>query len=241
MSGLRVLVVEDEPRVADFLARGLRAEGYLVDIARDGREGLDMALGGEYGVLLLDRMLPRLGGREVCLALRQAGNATPLLMLTAMDSLEDKVDGLHIGADDYLTKPFAFEELLARLAALIRRARPGQPDGGRQDRTLRFAGIALDREARTVTRSGQRVELTAKEMALLELLMARPGRVLSRERILSQVWGTAEDPLTNIVEVYVRRLRRKLEEDLGAPPVIVTVRGHGYRLEEAAGPAGIPA
>jgi DNA-binding response OmpR family regulator len=231
MTAGRVLIVEDEPRVADFLARGLRAEGYLVAVARDGRTGLEAARGGGYAAVLLDLMLPGLGGREVCMALRAAGDDTPVLMLTAMDTIEDKVDGLLIGADDYLTKPFAFDELVARLGALIRRSGRAVRAPAGPSRVLRAGDLAFDRDAMVVTRGGARIELTAKEMAVLEMLLAAAGRVVSRERLLSHVWGTAEDPLTNIVDVYIRRLRRKLDEETGAAPMIMTVRGHGYRLE----------
>jgi DNA-binding response OmpR family regulator len=234
MSGARLLVVEDEPRVADFLARGLGAEGYVVELARDGREALAKADGGGYAAILLDLLLPKLGGREVCARLREGGDRTPILMLTALDALDDRVQGLLDGADDYLTKPFAFEELLARLVALLRRSRlpaaePAPP------RRLRWAGIVLDRDRMTVSRDGIPIELTGKEMALLDLLMAAGGRVVPRERILAEVWGTHEEPQTNIVDVYVRRLRRKLEEEVGGVPVIVTVRGHGYRLDAEPG------
>lgn len=232
----RILVVEDEPRVADFVSRGLRAEGYVVEIARDGRQGLELARSGGYSAVLLDLMLPGLGGRDVCMALRAAGDQTPVLMLTAMDAIEDKVDGLAIGADDYLTKPFAFDELLARLAALIRRSRlAGRPAAG-PSTVLRVGDLVFDRGGMVVSRAGRRIELTGKEMAVLEMLMAAPGRVISRERILSHVWGMAEDPLTNIVDVYIRRLRRKLDEETGGAPMIATVRGHGYRLDAAVNP-----
>ncbi len=234
MSGARLLVVEDEPRVADILARGLGAEGYAVDLARDGSEGLAMAQDGGYAAILLDLLLPRLDGREVCAQLRAGGDHTPILMLTALDSLDDKVQGLLNGADDYLAKPFAFDELLARIVALLRRSRLPPPAEG-PPRVLRWAGIVLDRGTMTVARDGLRIELTGKEMALLDLLMAAGGRVVPRERILAEVWGTHEDPQTNIVDVYVRRLRRKLEEDIGGAPVIVTVRGHGYRLDAEPG------
>jgi DNA-binding response OmpR family regulator len=234
MNGGRILLIEDEPRVADFVARGLRAEGYAVDVARNGREGLETARGGGYAAVLLDLMLPGLGGRDVCTALRAAGDQTPVLMLTAMDTIEDKVDGLLIGADDYLAKPFAFDELLARLTALIRRSRLVSRPASGPSRVLHVGDVVFDRDAMIVVRAGQRVDLTAKELAVLDMLMAAPGRVVSRERILSHVWGIAEDPLTNIVDVYIRRLRRKLDEETGGAPMIVTVRGHGYRMEVAA-------
>jgi DNA-binding response OmpR family regulator len=234
MSGARLLVVEDEPRVADMLARGLGAEGYAVEVARDGREGLAMAERGGYAAILLDLMLPQLGGREICTQLRHGGDRTPILMLTAMDSLDDKVAGLLTGADDYVTKPFAFDELLARLVALLRRSRFAAPEGA-TPRVLRWADIVLDRGTMTVARGRFAIALTGKEMALLDLLMASAGRVVTRERILADVWGTSEDPQTNIVDVYVRRLRRKLEEDIGGTSLILTVRGHGYRLDGEAG------
>jgi len=230
MTAARLLIVEDEPRVADVLARGLGADGYIVDRAQDGREGLAMAQAGGYAAILLDLMLPHLGGRAVCDALRRGGDRTPILMLTAMDSLEDKVAGLMTGADDYLTKPFAFDELLARLVALLRRSRQAPAEEG-PPRLLRCADIVLDRGTLTVMRAGRRIELTGKEMALLDLLMAAGGRVVPRDRILADVWETSEDPQTNIVDVYIRRLRRKLEEEVGGAPVILTVRGHGYRLD----------
>ncbi len=229
----RLLVVEDEPRVADFLLRGLAAEGYEVEIARDGREGLARAREGGFAAILLDVMLPGLGGRELCRALRMAGDMTPVLMLTAMDAIEDRVEGLLIGADDYLTKPFAFDELAARLVALVRRSRL-VPRAEATERMLRLADLVLDRAAMSLARAGRRIELTGREMALLELLMVAGGRVVPRERILAEIWGSGEDGLTNIVDVYIRRLRRKIEEETGGTPVIVTVRGHGYRLDPEA-------
>jgi DNA-binding response OmpR family regulator len=233
VNGARLLVVEDEPRVADMLLRGLGAEGYAVSLAGDGPGALAMAGAGGYAAILLDLMLPGFDGQEVCRRLRGRGDQTPVLMLTAMDGLDDKVNGLLIGADDYLTKPFAFDELLARLAALIRRSRlavaaPAAP--GR----LRFADLALDPVNMIAERAGRRVELTGREVALLALLVEAAGAIVRRERILAAVWGGAEDPQANIVDVYVRRLRRKLEEELAAPPLIVTVRGHGYRLDAEA-------
>ena len=227
---MNILVVEDDMRVADFLLRGLRAEGYRVQLARTGPEGLELARGSELSVLLLDLMLPGLSGLELCQTLRAESNHVPVLMLTALSNTEDKVSGLRLGADDYLTKPFAFEELLARIEALLRRGREQRP----RATTLQVADLVLDRERMEVTRAGKLVPLTAKELAFLELLMAAPGRVYSRERILSNVWGTNEDPLTNIVDVYVRRLRAKIDE--GHPVALLkTVRGLGYRLDAAPG------
>ncbi|KQW56567.1 response regulator transcription factor [Variovorax sp. Root411] len=221
-----ILVVEDDPRVADFLQRGLRAEGYGVQLARTGTEGLALARSGEPALLVLDLMLPGLSGLELCQTMRAEGRHVPVLMLTAMSSLEDKVNGLRLGADDYLTKPFAFEELLARIEALLRRGREQRVKAS----SLQVADLVLDRERMQVTRAGQPIALTAKELAFLELLMSAPGRVYSRERILSNVWGTNEDPLTNVVDVYVRRLRAKIDE--GHPLALLkTVRGFGYRLD----------
>jgi DNA-binding response OmpR family regulator len=227
---MNILVVEDDMRVADFLLRGLRAEGFRVQLARTGPEGLELARSSELSVLLLDLMLPGLSGLELCQTLRAEGRHVPVLMLTALSNTEDKVSGLRLGADDYLTKPFAFEELLARIEALLRRGREQRP----RATTLQVADLVLDRERMEVTRAGKLVPLTAKELAFLELLMTAPGRVYSRERILSNVWGTNEDPLTNIVDVYVRRLRAKIDD--GHPVALLkTVRGLGYRLDAVPG------
>lgn len=225
-----ILVVEDDTRVADFLVRGLRAEGYRVELARTGPEGLEMARSAEPGVLLLlDLMLPGLSGLELCQTLRAEGRQMPMLMLSALNNTEDKVNGLRLGADDYLTKPFAFEELLARIEALLRRGREQRPRAS----TLQVADLVLDLESMQASRAGQSIALTARELAFLELLMSAPGRVYSRERILSNVWGTNEDPLTNVVDVYVRRLRTKID-DGHALALIKTVRGFGYRLDTTA-------
>jgi DNA-binding response OmpR family regulator len=232
MKASRILLVEDERRVADFLARGLRAEGYAVALAHTGPEGLDLARAGGHAAILLDVMLPGMDGRDLCRRLRADGDTTPVMMLTALDSLDDKVDGFSHGADDYLPKPFAFAELLARLAALIRRSRIAANPPAPERRVFLVAGLELDPDALTVACGKRRVALTSKEFALLELLAGAPGQAVSRERILSEVWGLAEDPLTNVVDVYVHRLRRKLQEAGDAAPVIATVRGHGYRLLE---------
>lgn len=232
---MNILIVEDDTRVADFLDRGLRAEGYRTQLARDGNEGLalarQMALqareDGTPAVMLLDLMLPGMGGLEVCQTLRAAGVALPILMLTALGTLDDRVSGLRLGADDYLVKPFAFEELLARIEALMRRSRDLAPANATR---LEVGDLVLDREAMRASRGGQALTLTARELALLELLMSAPGRLFSRERILSAVWGTHEDPLTNVVDVYIRRLRSKID-DGQAQPLIHTLRGLGYRLE----------
>jgi len=223
---MNILIVEDDPRVADFLERGLRAEGYHVQLARTGPEGLALARDPDRLLLLLDLMLPGLSGLELCQTIRAEGLQVPVLMLTAMSSLEDKVRGLRLGADDYLTKPFAFEELLARIEALLRRGREQRVKAT----SLQVADLVLDLDRMQVTRAGQSISLTAKELAFLELLMSAPGRVYSRERILSNVWGINEDPLTNVVDVYVRRLRAKIDEG-HALALLKTVRGIGYRLD----------
>lgn len=225
-----ILIVEDDPRVADFLVRGLKAEGFAVQHARTGPQGLELARRGDLALLVLDLMLPGINGLELCQTFRAEGGQTPVLMLTAMSTTEDKVNGLRLGADDYLTKPFDFEELLARIEALLRRGRDLRP----RVTTLQVADLVLDRERMRVERAGQPIALTAKELAFLELLMSAPGRVYSRERILANVWGTHEDPLTNIVDVYVRRLRMKIDGD-HAVQLLQTVRGLGYRISETAG------
>lgn len=226
---MNILVVEDDARVADFLQRGLRAEGYGIQLARTGPEGLALARSGEPALLLLDLMLPGLGGLELCQTLRAEGNHVPVLMLTALSDIEHRVRGLRLGADDYLTKPFAFEELLARIEALLRRGREQRPKAT----MLQVADLVLDRERMQASRAGKPIVLTAKELAFLELLMSAPGRVYSRERILANVWGTNEDPLTNVVDVYVRRLRAKVDEG-HALALLKTVRGVGYRLDAEA-------
>ena len=221
-----ILIVEDDSRVADFLSRGLRAEGYVVHMAKSGTEGLALARRGDHEVILLDVMLPGLNGIELCQTVRSEGCTTPILMLSAMNTVDDRVAGLRCGADDYLVKPFAFEELLARIEALRRRGNKSEE----ADSTLTVDDLVFDREKMRVSRAAQAVSLTAKEMALLELLMRHPGRLYSRERILAIVWGVHEDPLTNVVDVYVRRLRAKLD-DGHAVQLIKTLRGLGYKIE----------
>jgi DNA-binding response OmpR family regulator len=223
---MNVLLVEDEPRVADFINRGLRAENHGVTVASSGGMGVELAKTGEFDVIILDLMLPDMHGYDVCQKLRLEGDHTPILMLTAMDTLEDKIKGLRIGADDYLAKPFDFDELLARIEALVRRSHSFAPN----ENLVQVGDLALDRDAIEVTRGGEPIKLTAKEVAILELLMSAPGRVFSRTRILNQVWGYSEDPLTNVVDVYIARLRRKIDTP-GRDPMLETVRGHGYRLK----------
>lgn len=227
---MNLLVVEDDPRVADFLARGLRAEGYLITVARTGPEGLELGRSQPFDLILLDLMLPGLSGLEVCQELRARQVLTPILMLTALDTTEDKIKGLRLGADDYLIKPFDVDELLARIEALIRRNRGFTADS----KQLVVGDLVFDRETLTVRRGEHPIELTAKELALLELLMSAPGKVFSRERILNRVWGYAEDPLTNVVDVYIRRLRGKID-DGHTLPLIKTLRGIGYKLDPSGG------
>jgi DNA-binding response OmpR family regulator len=225
---VNLLVVEDDPRVSDFLARGLRTEGYLVTVARSGTEGLELGRSQPFDLILLDLMLPGLSGLEVCQELRARRILAPILMLTALDTIDDKIKGLRLGADDYLTKPFDVDELLARIEALIRRNRGFVTDF----KQLVVGDLVFDRETLTVRRGDRPIELTAKELALLELFMSAPGKVFSRERILNSVWGYAEDPLTNVVDVYIRRLRGKIDED-GEATLIKTLRGIGYKLDKS--------
>lgn len=226
---MKVLIVEDDARVADFLQRGLRSEGYVPSVAVSAEDGLPLLRSGEFDLALLDVMLPGQSGMALCQQIRAECNSVPVLMLTAMGSVNERVAGLRCGADDYLTKPFAFDELLARIEALLRRP----PQLVQRATELTVGALAFDRSRMEVRRGEEVLSLTARELALLELLMSAPGRVYSRERILSNVWGLDADPLTNVVDVYIRRLRSKLDQ----PPQaswITTVRGLGYRLEPPA-------
>lgn len=220
----RVLVIEDEERIRLFLQRGLTYEGYRVDVAGEGRAGLDLARDNPPDLVLLDIMLPGMDGLEVCRRLRAAGDV-PILMLTAKESIEDRVAGLDAGADDYLVKPFAFDELLARVRALLRRAQPAQPQ------IYRFGDLELDTGTRQGRRGGATFDLTAKEYELLELFMRNPRQVLTRDVIFDRVWGYDFGGESNIIEVYVRYLRQKTEVD-DLPRLIHTVRGVGYVLRE---------
>ena len=216
---MRVLVAEDERRVADAVARGLRREGMAVDVAYDGAAALDKARLYPYEVVVLDRDLPLLHGDEVCRTLRSEQTDVRVLMLTAASGVDDLVDGLRLGADDYLAKPFAFAELVARLRALARRANPAQPP------TLRAKDIQLDPARHVVTRGGLEVELTPKEFGVLQTLMAAGGAVVSNDELVERVWDENADPFTNSVRMTVLRLRRKL-----GPEVVETVKGAGYRV-----------
>ena len=220
----RVLVIEDEDRIRQFLQRGLTYENYRVDVAPDGVTGLALARENPPDIVVLDWMLPGMDGLEVCRRLRAAG-PVPILMLTAKDTVGDRVIGLDAGADDYLVKPFAFDELLARLRALLRRAAPSQPE------VLRFADLTLDTGTRQAFRNERAIDLTAKEYELLELFMRHPRQVLTREVIFDRVWGYDFGGESNIIEVYVRYLRQKTEA-AGEPRLVHTVRGVGYVLRE---------
>jgi len=220
---MRVLLVEDEPTIADFVRRGLSEEGYAVDIAADGEEGLDWPAVAEFDVIILDVMLPVRDGINVCKTLRERGVRTPILMLTAKDAVEDRVRGLDSGADDYLVKPFAFAELLARVRALVRR--PPAVQGTR----LQVDELMLDVATRDVTRGTKAIELTTKEYAILEYLMRHPNQVLTRTMIAEHAWNYDFDHASNVIDVHIRNLRRKIDWPF-ARKLIQTVHGAGYRI-----------
>jgi len=223
----RILVIDDAPKIVDFIRRGLTYEGYIVDVAYDGQSGLDQARREPPDLVMLDVMMPGLDGIEVCRQLRASpGGDVPILMLTAKDAVSDRVAGLDAGADDYLVKPFAFNELLARIRALLRRRQV--PEG---DQIVTFADLTLNSTTHEVTRGGRPIALTAKEFDLLELFMRHPRQVLTRDIIYERVWGYDFGGESNIVEVYVRYLRAKLEAG-DAPRLLQTVRGVGYALRE---------
>ena len=221
---MRVLVVEDEPKTGDYLCKGLTESGFVVDLARTGTEGLHMGTEGQYDVVILDVMLPGMDGWSVLKKLREHTHV-PVLFLTARDDVEDRVKGLELGADDYLVKPFAFTELLARIRTLLRRGGVREPD------LLQIADLNIDVLRRRVTRGAERAELTPKEFALLHLLAKRQGEVLSRSFIASQVWDINFDSDTNVVDVAIRRLRAKID-DAFDKKLVHTVRGMGYVLED---------
>jgi two-component system copper resistance phosphate regulon response regulator CusR len=220
---MRLLLVEDEPRVARFIAKGLREQSYAVNIASDGEEALYQAREIDYDLMILDVMLPVKDGYAVCRELRAAGFRNPILMLTARDAVDDRVAGLDCGADDYLTKPFDFKELLARLRALLRRPHEIQPE------MLRLSDLVLNTGNHSATRGDRSIGLTAKEYALLEFLMLRRDRIVNREQIAQHVWDENFDPFSNVIDVYVRRLRAKIDEGF-TRPLIHTRRGEGYML-----------
>lgn len=220
----RILLAEDEPRIAAFISRGLQAHEFTVSAIADGQEALNWALFGDYDLLVLDIGLVGIDGFEVLRRLRGGGSDIPVIVLTARDSVADTVAGLESGADDYMAKPFSLDELLARIRLRLRQ-RPAGSEPGATMTTLTAGDVTVDIRARTASRSGRTVELSAREFSLLEMLVSHAGQVLSREQILSGVWGYDYDPGSNVVEVYIRNLRRKLGDD-----VIETVRGMGYRL-----------
>lgn len=222
---MNILLVEDETRVADFIRRGLAAEGWAVDHVANGEDALEQAASNSYDVILLDLMLPGIQGQEVCRKLRARKSKAPILMLTALDSLEEKVEGLRMGADDYLAKPFDFDELIARVEALHRRATGYAADAN--DSLITNGLLSFDRSSLQVTVAGKEIDLSKKERDLLLLFLTNSGRVLSRERILNSVWGLNADPLTNVVDVYVGRLRRKIGSE---GERIITLRNVGYRM-----------
>jgi heavy metal response regulator len=221
---MRILVIEDEKKVASFIQRGLEAEHYQVDVAYDGEAGFLQLFDNDYDALILDVMLPKRDGLSILRDLRMRKLAVPVLMLTARDTIADKVAGLDQGADDYLTKPFAFEELLARLRALLRRGVSSPAP------ELTLADVRLDLVTHQVTRAGKRIDLTAKEFALLEFFLRQPGRVLSRALIAQHVWGVDFDTFTNVIDVYVNYLRKKIDTDF-EPKLLHTVRGVGYVMK----------
>ncbi len=222
---MRALLIEDDARLQSILRIGLAEDGFAVDVASDGRDGLTLASTTVYDAIVLDLMLPQIPGAEVLRRLRRAGSATPVLILSARDSTRDRIEGLDGGADDYLVKPFAIGELAARLRALIRRAH------GVASATVEIGDLVVDLAARRVMRAGRTIELRAKEFAILELLVLRRGRIVSREQIRDHVWGHDNDTLSNVVEVHVCRLRNQLEGS--GRPLIETRRGQGYLIEAA--------
>ena len=228
-AGMRLLIIEDEAKLAAYLHKGLSENGYVVDLAANGIDGRHMALEGSYDLLLLDVMLPGVDGFGVLKSIRTRGN-TPVLMLTARDKVDDRVRGLQEGADDYLVKPFAFSELLARIGALLRRGASANGLGTQ----LKLADLEVDLASRKAYRAGQRLELTAKEFSLVTLFLRRRGQILSRTTIAEQVWDMNFDSDTNVVEVAVRRLRSKMD-DAFAVKLLHTVRGMGYVLEDRTG------
>jgi DNA-binding response OmpR family regulator len=222
---MHLLIVEDDRSLADLLRRGLIQERHTVEVSHEGTDGLDRAESGDYDAMVLDVMLPGIDGLEIARRMRASGADTPILMLTARDSLHDRLRGFDAGADDYLSKPFAFEELLARLRAITRRS-----SGHADDDRLVVGDLVLDRRAHEVTRSGTSLELTPKEFALLEYLMRHPGQVLSRTLILERVWDYGFDSFANVVDATIRRLRKAVDDGFDFP-LIHTVRGVGYKIK----------
>jgi DNA-binding response OmpR family regulator len=222
---MRILLVEDDADLAQFIRKGLKEEHYVVDVAADGEAGLALALENSYDLIILDIMLPKLDGLTLCRRVRNKGISTPVLLLTARNNLETKVSGFDTGADQFMPKPFAFAELLARIRALLRRG------SSQQIAHLQAADLRLDPASHRVWRAGQEISLTNKEYALLEFLLRNKNRVLTRTAIIEHVWDISYDPMTNIVDAHIRALRAKIDRDF-SPPLIATVRGAGYMLEE---------
>jgi len=220
---LRILLAEDEPAAAKMLSQGLREQSYAVDVAADGEEAEFKASVSPYDLIILDIMLPRKNGIKVCQEIRAAGSKTPVLMLTARDGVEDRISGLDAGADDYLIKPFEYGELLARVRALLRRGPTPHVE------MIEVGDLRIEVRARKVSRAGKRINLTAKEYALLEYLARRAGELVNREEISEHVWDEAYDPWSNLIEVFIRRLRRKVDAGFD-PPLLRTRRGEGYML-----------
>ena len=227
---MRILLVEDDLDLAQFIRKGLKEEHYAVDFASDGEEGLTLALENSYDLMILDIMLPKLDGLTLCRRVRDKRIMTPVLLLTARNTVEDKVSGFDTGADQFMPKPFAFAELLARIRALLRRG------SSQQLAHLQAANLRLDPASHRVWRAGQEITLTNKEYALLEFLLRNKNRVLTRTAIIEHVWDISYDPMTNIVDAHIRALRAKIDRDF-SPPLIATVRGAGYMLEEPESPA----
>lgn len=222
---MKILVVEDDRAIASAVKEGLEDEAYAVDVARDGGEGLRTALADEYDVIILDVMMPEMNGYDVCKTLREKGNSTPILMLTAKNQNRDIVQGLDVGADDYLPKPFSFEVLLARIRALLRRP------NDKKDEILKVGDLQLDPATRKVTRAGKDIKLTNKEYAVLEYLMRNAGKVLSKQNIINHVWDFDADVLPNNVELFIMFIRRKVDKPF-AKPLIHTISGFGYKIED---------
>jgi len=223
---VKILIVEDEQKIGDYLQQGLREAGFVVDLVRNGLDGNHLAMTEVYDLIILDVMLPDIEGWRILQSLRDNGNQVPVLFLTARDSIDDRVKGLELGADDYLVKPFAFAELLARVRTLLRRGSTGSTDT-----TLRVADLEMDLLRHRVTRNGRQLQLTAKEFALLELLLRRKGEVLPRSLIASQVWDMNFDSDTNVIDVAIRRVRAKIDDNADIK-LIQTVRGMGYMLDD---------
>lgn len=224
---MKILVIEDEHRVANYIKKGLEIKSHIVDVAYDGEEGYDLASDENYDIIILDRMLPKINGIQICSSLREEGIHTPILMLTALGETDNKVEGLDAGADDYLAKPFAFNELLARINALSRR--PKQTISSK----IQISDLTLDIQTYTVNRGEEEIELSKKEFALLEFLMRNPGKVFTKDQLLEQVWPFDSDALANTAQVYIGYLRNKIDRPFpNKQKLIKTVRGFGYKIEE---------